>query len=130
MNFKKLMIAVVAVAVIIVIYKFATRVDHSDPIKVATGFTKALKGRNTATASKYYAPDESAAWLEKTDNDLYNMKGGAMDRFYDRIPAAPDFTAPVTAAGKTKVVSADKTFWLEIAQVNGKWYVSKTDFAQ
>jgi hypothetical protein len=130
MNFKKLMIAVVAVVVVIAIYKFATRVDHTDPVKVATGFTKAMKNKNTSGASKYYAPDQAAAWLEKTDNDLSNMKTGATDRFYDRIPAAPDFAAPVTAAGKTKVISADKSFWVEIAQIGGKWYVTGTDFAQ
>ena len=131
MNFKKLLIAVAAVVVIIAVYKFATRIDHSNPVSVATGFTKAMKNRNTSAASKYYTPDQAGTWLESTDNYLYNMKGGAMDRFYDRIPADPGFGAPVTAPdGKTRVVSADKNYWVEVAQIDGKWYVTRTDFQQ
>jgi hypothetical protein len=54
------------------------------------------------------------------------MKSGARDRFRERIPAEPAFTAPVTtAAGVTTVSSADSAYALEMKQIDGKWYVSK-----
>jgi hypothetical protein len=125
MNFKKLMIAVVAVAVIIAVWKFATRVDHSSPVAVATAFTKAMKKNDTSTASKYYVPDQADAWRTTTDEQISSMKSGAEARYFERFPDAPNFGEPVTAAGKTTIVSADKSLTLEITQINGQWYVAK-----
>ena len=125
MNFKKLMIAVVAVVVVIAIWKFATRVDHSNPVAVATAFTKAMKKNDTSTASKYIIPDQAQTWRETTDEQISGMKSGAEARYFELIPDAPNFSAPVTAAGKTMIVSADKAFSLEMSQVNGQWYVTK-----
>jgi hypothetical protein len=125
MNFKKLMIAVVAVVVIIAVWKFATRVDHSNPVAVATAFTKAMKKNDTSAASKYYLPEQAQAWREQTDEQISGMKSGAEARYFEHIPDAPNFSAPVTAAGKTMIVSADKSFSLEITQINGQWYVAK-----
>jgi len=127
-NFKKLMIGVVAVVVLICVWQFFTRVDRSNPVAVATAFTKALKGRDTGRASKFYIPDQAAAWREKTDDSVHTMRSGATERLFERIPDAPAFSEPVTAAGKTIVVSADKSFALEMKQIDGKWYVAKTDF--
>jgi len=53
------------------------------------------------------------------------MRSGAKERFFERIPETPEFSAPVTTAGKTMVVSADKQYSLEMTQVDGKWYVAK-----
>jgi hypothetical protein len=122
------MVVVVAVVALIAIWKFATRIDRSNPVAVATAFTKALKAQDIGGASKFYVPDQAEAWREKTDGNVQGMRSGSMDRFFERIPAAPDFATPVTVAGKSMVVSADKGFSLEMTQVDGKWYVAKTDF--
>jgi hypothetical protein len=128
MNFKKLLIAVVAVALVIVVWKLATRIDRSNPVAVATAFTKALRAKDTSAASGYFVPDKAAQWREQADERLGSMKSGAEERFMERIPSAPEFTSPVTSAGKTTIVSGDKGFSLEMTQIDGKWYVAKTDF--
>jgi hypothetical protein len=128
MNFKKLMIAVAAVAVLIVIWKFATRVDHSSPLAVANAFTSAMKKSDVSTASRYFVPDKAEAWRAQMDERMQGMKSGSQERFLERIPASPAFTGPATVAGKTMIVSGDKSFSLEMTQVDGKWYVAKTDF--
>ena len=122
MNFKKLMLIVIPLAVLIVGYQLLTKVDHKDPIAVATAFTKNLKAGDNSKAAKYYVPDQAEAWEES----VTYMKSGARDRFRERIPAEPGFSAPVTtAAGVTTISSADKAYSLEMKQVDGKWYVAK-----
>jgi hypothetical protein len=127
-NFKKVLIVVAVLAVVIVVYKFATRVDRSNPVAVATAFTKAMKKSDTSTASSFYVPSKADAWKEATDDKLSTMKGQATEMMLDHIPDSPAFTPPVTVAGKTMIVSADKSFALEMSQIDGKWYVAKTDW--
>jgi len=126
MNFKKLMVAVVAVVVVIALWKMMTRVDHSNPVAVATAFTKAMKSKDTSAASAYYVPEKAETWRQQMDEQFSTMKSGAEQRYFERIPSSPQFTPPSTAAGKTVVTSTseDKTFSLEMTQVNGKWYVA------
>jgi hypothetical protein len=122
LNFKKLMLIVVAVVVLIVGYQFLTKVDRTNPIKVANAFTKALKSGQTSTAAKYYVPTDAAAWEEQVGT----MKSGALDRFRERIPSDPEFTTPTTSkTGVTTIESGDKAYSLEMKQIDGKWYVSK-----
>jgi hypothetical protein len=121
-NFKKLLLIVIPVAVLIVGYQWMTRVDRSNPVEVATAFTKHLKAGNNSKAAKYYVPDQAEEW----EQSVTYMKSGARDRFRERIPAEPAFGAPVTtAAGVTTISSADKLYLLEMKQVDGKWYVAK-----
>jgi len=124
MNFKKVLIAVVAVVIVIVAWQMLTRVDRGNPVAVATAFTKALKNKDTSSASKYYVPDKADAWRQQTDDKLSGMRSNATEMYFEHIPAAPAFTAPVTAAGKTTIVSGDKSYSLEMTQVDGKWYVT------
>ena len=128
MNFAKLMIVVVTVVLVISAWKFFTRVDRTDATAVANAFTSALKSKDTSAASSFYVPDKAEAWQQATDERLQGMRSGAKERFFERIPAAPQFNTPVAADGKTTIVSGDKQFWLEMTQVDGKWYVVKTDF--
>lgn len=123
MNLKKVLIAAVAVIAVIAIYKMLTRVDHGNPIAVATAFTKAMKSKDTSTASKYVVPAKSESWLEATDDKIDRLKTNASEIYFEHLPENPQFSAPVTAAGKTIVVSADKAFTLEMTQIDGKWYV-------
>ncbi len=120
---------VVAVAVVLIAgYKFITRIDYTNPVAVATGFTKAMKAHNTSKASTYVLPAQSAEWLKDTDEKLDGMKEGATEIYFDHIPDAPAFAAPVTVAGKSTIASADKSFTLPMAQVDGKWYVMSMPF--
>lgn len=122
MNFQKLMLIVVPLAVLIIGYQWLTRIDRTDAAQVATAFTKELKSGNVSKAAKFYVPSEADAWEESATY----MKSGARERFQERIPAEPGFTAPVTTAnGVTTVSSADKAYALEMKQVDGKWYVAK-----
>ena len=123
MNFKKLLIAVAAFVVVVGAYKFLTRVDRSDPIAVANAFTKALNKSDTDKASGYYVPAEAATWAQSAEDNISGMKSGAKERFFERIPDAPAYAAPVTVAGKTSVT--DGGYTLELTQLDGKWYVSK-----
>ena len=122
MNFKKLMLIVVPLAVIIIGYQWMTRVDRTDAVQVATAFTKNLRSVDASKAAKYYVPEQAAAWEES----VTYMKSGARERFRERIPAEPGFSAPVTTpAGVTTISSSDKAYALEMKQVDGKWYVAK-----
>ncbi len=125
LNFKKLLIVLAAVAVFFAGWKFFTRIDRTDAIAVATAFTKALDANDTSKASNFFVPAEAATFQQNTDDLIASMKSGAKERFFERIPDAPAFTPPVTLAGKTAIVSGDKTFTLEMTQLDGKWYVSK-----
>jgi hypothetical protein len=89
-NFKKLMLIVIPLAVLIIGYQWLTKVDHSDPVAVATAFTKNLRSGDNSKAAKYYVPAESAAWEES----VTYMKSGARDRFRERIPAEPASAPP------------------------------------
>jgi hypothetical protein len=121
-NFKKLLLIVIPLAVIIVGYQWLTRVDRSNAVEVATAFSKQLKAGNNSKAAKFYVPEEADAWEES----VTYMKSGARDRFRERIPAEPGFTEPVTSPkGVTTISSADKQYALEMKQVDGKWYVAK-----
>ena len=122
MNFKKLMLIVVPLAVVIIGYQWMTRVDRTNPVEVATAFTKNLRAGENSKAAKYYVPEQAEEW----ESSVTYMKSGARDRFRERIPADPAFTAPVTTAkGVTTVSSADNAYALEMKQVDGKWYVAK-----
>ena len=122
MNFKKVLLIVIPLAVLIIGYQWLTKVDRADAIQVATAFTKNLKAGDNSKAAKYFVPEQAEAWEES----VTYMKSGARDRFRERIPAEPGFTAPVTnAKGVTTVSSADKTYELEMKQIDGKWYVAK-----
>jgi hypothetical protein len=126
-NFKKFMLLIAAAVVLLAGYELLTHVNRKDPVAVATAFAKALKHKDTSSASKYYLPDKAAAWREKTDSDVDGMRSGTMERFFERIPDAPAFSSPVTVAGKTVITSADKNYRLEMTQIDGKWYVSNSD---
>ena len=126
MNFKQLLVGIAAIVLIIVVYKFATRVDRTNPAAVANAFTKAMNGKDFDAASTYYVPDQATAWLATTEETVGRMKSGAKESFYERIPDAPAFASPVTAAGVTTIVSPDPVYTLEMKQVDGKWYVSKS----
>src|SRR5829696_2895497 len=119
------MIVVVAVVVLIVGYKMMTKVDRTDPVKVATAFTKALKAKDTSTASSYFVPDQAEAWRETTDAAWNGMKSNQTEMYFDRIPSEPGFGAPVTTPAGTTMTSSDKQWTLHMTQVDGKWYVSK-----
>jgi Tfp pilus assembly protein PilE len=122
MNFKKVLIA--AVVAVIALYTFLTKVDRTNPVAVATAFTKAMKAKDTSSASKFYVPEKADAWRQQTDDKIGSMRSNATEIYFERIPSAPGFTPPVTAAGKTMIVSADKSYTLEMMQLGGKWYVS------
>ena len=116
------MLIVIPLAILIIGYQWMTAVDRTDAIQVATAFTKELKSGDVSSAAKYFVPAEADAW---EDSATY-MKSGARERFQERIPAEPGFTAPVTSAkGVTTVSSADKAYALEMKQIDGKWYVAK-----
>ena len=116
------MLIVVPLAIVIVGYQFFTRVDRTDPVKVAKAFTSALKSGNTSKASSYYVPAEADAWRDSVDG----MKSGQTTRYIEAVPSDPAFTAPVTSKeGVTTVQSADKSYTLQMKQIDGKWYVSR-----
>lgn len=116
------MLIVVPLALLIVGYQWMTKIDRSDPVKVASAFAKALKSRDLATAASFYVPAQADAWRAGVDS----MKSGAGERLLERIPAEPAFTpAAIDAKGITTVSTPDKGYTLEMQQVDGKWYVSK-----
>jgi hypothetical protein len=117
------MVIVVPLAIVIVAWQFYSKVDRTDPIKVATAFTKALHSKNVSGAAKYFVPDQAQSW----EDDFGTMKSGATERYFERIPAEPAYGAPVTSKeGVTTVQTADKQYSLEMKQIDGKWYVSRT----
>ena len=126
MDFPKVMLLAVVAAVVIGSFVFFTRTDYSDPAAVATAFTKALKANDPGKASKYYLPSEAEAWEAKATDEIYAMKSGQTERFFEGLPADPAFGEPTPAPdGSTVIQSADKAFSLGMTQVDGKWYVSK-----
>jgi hypothetical protein len=132
MNFKHILIIVAVAIVGIVAFKFFTKTDRSDPMAVANGFTAQIKDRDFEGAAEFMAPDARAAWLEATNKRFETMKSGSMDNYFASIPAEPGFTAappvkgaPALPADKMNVVSADRSYSLELAQVDGDWYVAK-----
>jgi len=127
MNFKKVMVLFVPLAALFVGYLYFTRLDHTDPIAVATAFTKALKANNISSASSYVLPDKAAAWRTGANDTLDKLKSGSMAALFEGIPATPGFTSinPKSPPGTLSLQSADKTFNLEMTQLTGKWYVSK-----
>ena len=105
LNFQKLLLIVIPLAILIVAWQWFTRIDRTNAVEVATAFTSALKSGNTSAAAKFYDPAGADAWQEKIDA----MKSGATERLLDWLPAEPAFTAPVTSpGGVTTVASADK----------------------
>jgi hypothetical protein len=122
-NLKKVLIAVAAAVVLIGGWKLFTRVDRTNPVAVATAFTNALNKNDTSKASGYVVPTEAEKWQQTADDYISSMKSGAKERYFERVPDAPAFTAPVTVAGKTSI--SDAGFTLEMTQIDGKWYVSK-----
>ena len=126
MNFKKLLLIIIPIALLIVAYKLLTNVDRSDPVAVGTAFTKALKSRDTGAASKLWLPDKAESWRVDADKYLGKMKSGATESYFERIPSAPGFTAPADrTASSTTLRSSDNSFSIDLTQTNGKWYVSK-----
>ena len=129
MNFKHVLIIVAVAIVAIVGFKFFTRLDRSDPMVVANGFTSEMKSRDLPGASEFVAPDLRAAWLEAQTKRLDSMKSGATENYFAAIPETPGYVAPAAggAGGKMKLLSSDKTYTLELAQVEGLWYVAKSN---
>jgi len=125
MNLQKVIVIAVIAAVLIGAYQFFTRVDRTNPAAVATAFTKALKSKNTSKASSYYVPDQAKEWRAKADASIEGMKSGQTDRYYEGLPDSPEFGTPVDVDGKKVISLADKSFSLEMVQIDGKWYVSK-----
>lgn len=132
MNFKHILIIVAVVVLGIVGFKFFTRLDRTDPMAVANGFTAQMKDRDFDGASDFVAPDLRAAWLEETNKRFDTMKSGAMENYFANVPETPGFAAapvlpgkPAPAAGKMNLLSSDKTYGLELTQVEGEWYVAK-----
>jgi len=135
MNIKIVLIVLAVVALAFAGWKFSRRVDRSDPIAVATAYTKALKAQNVEGAAKYYLPDKADAWREATDDSIAKMRSNAMKVFFEAIPGEPNFSAPTaapvvkgapkSAPGASVVQSADKSLTLEMTQISGNWYVSK-----
>src|SRR5947207_952790 len=114
LNFKKLMLIVIPLALVLAGWQYFSKVDRSDPVKVANAFAKALHSKNTGTAANYYMPEEAQAWRENLDS----MRSGASERYFERVPADANFGAPTTSkAGVTVLQSADKTFAVEMKQV-------------
>ena len=123
MNFQKLLLIVIPLAILIVAWQWFTRIDRTNAVEVATAFTTALKSGNTSAAAEFYDPEGAEAWREQIDS----MKSGATERLLEWLPAEPAFTAPVTSpSGETIVASADKQYILTMKQIEGDWYVSKT----
>lgn len=123
MNFQKLLLIVIPLAILIVAYQWFTRVDRTSAVEVATAFTSAMKSGDTRTAAGFFDPAGVAAWREKFES----MKSGATERLLESMPAEPAFTAPVTSpAGVTTIASADKQYILTMKQIEGYWYVAKT----
>ena len=111
-----------AVAILIAGYKYLTRVDRTNAVQVATAFTKALKSKDVSTAANYFEPAGAEAWTE----GFGGMRSGATERFYERVPSDPQFGAVETSTkGVTTIQSADKSYTLEMKQIDGKWFVSK-----
>lgn len=126
MNFAKLVVFGVIAAVVIGGIMFFTRTDYADPVAVATAYTKAIKSNNMDKASKYYQPDKADAWKTAADTRLAGMKSGEHDRFFEGIPADPQFGAPATnPRGVTTITTADNGFELDLIRVDDKWYVSR-----
>jgi len=125
MNFKKFLLAVLAVVIVVVGWQLLTRVDRSNPIAVATAFTKALKARDTGKASGFVAPDKAATWRTAADENIQHMRTGTMDRFFEAIPSAPVFTLPASLADNITLESADKGIKLDLTRITGKWYIAK-----
>lgn len=127
MNFSKVLVFGAIAAVVIGAIMFFTRTDYTDPIGVATAFTKALKAEDTSKASKYYLPDKAESWKTAADERLEGMKSGEHTRFLEGIPSDPQFGAPSKdAAGVTTVQSSDNALTLGMTEVAGKWYVSQS----
>ena len=128
MNFKKLLLIIVPIALLIVGYQYFTRIDRTNPVAVGTAFTKAVKARDTSAASKYWVPDKAQAWKTDVDARLSKLRTNATESYFEHVPSDPAFTAAptaVTVAGTMTLISADKSFNLDLAQSEGKWYVSK-----
>jgi hypothetical protein len=126
LNFKKLLIIVVAVVALIGAFKYFTRVTGTDPVAVGTAFTKALRARDTTGAKHYVLPERADAWQVAADANLKSMRSGTLERFFEGIPSSPAFAAATGAtASNMKLESSDKSFTLEMTQTSGKWYVSK-----
>lgn len=132
MNFKHVLILVAILIVGIVAFQFFTRTDHSDPIAVADAFTAEIKDGNFEAASEYVAPGARAAWLEATNKRFEDMRSGSMENYFESIPEEPGFKtadpargAAAPAAGTMSLVSADQSYAVEMAQVEGDWYVAK-----
>lgn len=126
MNFQKLLVIGAIIAVVIGGIMFFTRTDHADPVAVATAFTNAIKSNDMDKASKYYEPDKADAWKIAADERLAGMGSGEHSRFFEAIPADPQFGAPTTSAsGLTTITTADNTYALDLVRVDDKWYVSR-----
>jgi len=119
-NLKKALLIFVPLVLLFLGYKHFTKVDRSDPVAVATAFTKALRGNDISAASSFYDPASADAWREGIDT----MRSGASERLMERVPESPTFAAPVTSkAGVTTIDSGG--YVLEMKQLDGKWYVIK-----
>jgi len=125
-NFQKVLLIAVPLALLICAWMYFTRIDRTNPVAVGTAFTKAMKAGDTSKASGYWVPDKAEAWRTNADTSIDKMKTGATKGFFDSIPDDPRFAAGTPAVGGNMILtSADKGFTLELSQVAGKWYVSK-----
>jgi hypothetical protein len=129
-NFKHVLIIVGVLAVVLISWKFFTRLDRSDPIAVANAFTEAMKDQDMKEASSYFPPDQSAAWLEKQQARVDSMKSGATENYFAGIPEAPGYTLPAAGANGSKLLltSSDKSFTVEMGKIEDEWFVTKAAY--
>ena len=130
MNFKHVLIIVGVLALGLVSWKFFSRLDRSDPIAVADGFTAAMKGQDIEEASSYFPPDQAEAWREKQQARVDSMKSGATTNYFDGIPATPGYTLPAAGADGSKLLltSTDKSFTVEMGKIEDEWFVTKSAY--
>src|SRR5438477_1132864 len=76
----------IAVALIAGWKIFAGRVDRTKPDAVAAAFFQALKSKDMGAASKYWVPDDAAAWSTSANHTIDQMQGGSYTRFFEDIP--------------------------------------------
>jgi hypothetical protein len=131
MNFTKILLIVVPIGLLFGGWLYMHHVDRSDPVAVATAFTKAMKNNDLVTASSYYVPERAEAWRSSTDDALSRLKSGPSRIFFDGIPGSPVFVTVAPKAGKAvnpdqMSLQSSEGYALDMTRSTGKWYVSRS----